>query len=196
MFSVIREAEIARGPGPRWLRFVLAAFAVLYYAALISHPAQRPGLRMFTFFTEATRLFPSAIERTLEYRLEAWSCEAHDWQLLDPRAYFPLEADDKESRFQRLGYFYADQALSNYVMNALDRFVREHHAKDGLDDGVQGPIGGIRVSVVRRAVPAPGMGAERYVYSPLDPAPDADHKVLFTTDDDRLAKHCPTGGAK
>ncbi len=196
MFSVITEAEIARGPGPRWLRIVLAALALLYYAALVSHPAQRPGLRMFTFFTEATKLFPNAIEHTLEYRLEGWSCEARDWELLDPRAYFPLEADDKESRFQRLGYFYADQAPSKYVMNALDRFVREHHAKDAPDDGMHGPIGGIRVSVVRRVVPAPGMGAERYVYRPLDPAPDVERKVLFTTDDARLAKHCPSSGAK
>jgi hypothetical protein len=193
LFSVISEAEIARGPGPRWLRIVLVALAVVYCGALVWHPAQRPGLRMFTFFSEATKLFTGTINKTVEYRLEGWSCDASDWQLLDPRAYFPLEADDKESRFQRLAYFYAEKPLSTYVMNALDRFVREHHANDGLDDGVQGPIGGIRVSVVRRVVPVPGTGIERYVYRPLDPAPDAEHGVLFTTDDDRLAKHCPTG---
>ena len=54
----------------------------------------------------------------------------------------------------------------------------------------QGAIGGIRVSVVRRDVPKPGTQIERYVYEPFDPATGIDHKYMFASDPDKVAKRC------
>src|SRR5690348_14374383 len=94
---------VARGPGPAWLRVTLAVLAALYFLALLKHPPQKSLLKPFAYFTESTKLFPDcaggpcAHPFALEYRLEGWSCSARVWQPLDPRPYFPMEADDKES---------------------------------------------------------------------------------------------------
>ncbi len=179
----LRDSEIARGPGPRWLRITLAVVAGIYLAALIKHPSSSGSLGSVAFFTEATKLFPEADNVALEYRLDAWSCDAHAWVPLDPRPYFPIEADDKESRFQRLGYFYGDRAggeTRRTVMNALDDYVLAHH--DAVDDGVAGKIGGIKFFKVSRPLPAVGDEVARYVYRPLSPPPpEAKLTELFHT---------------
>ncbi len=179
----LRDSEIARGPGPRWLRITLAVVAGIYLAALIKHPSSSGSLGSVAFFTEATKLFPEADNVALEYRLDAWSCDAHAWVPLDPRPYFPIEADDKESRFQRLGYFYGDRAggeTRRTVMNALDDYILAHH--DGFDDGVAGKIGGIKFFKVSRPLPAVGDEVPRYVYRPLSPPPpEAKITELFHT---------------
>src|SRR5437899_2704568 len=135
---------IATGPGPRWVRRTLAVLAIAYYIALLKHPPQKSFLRPIAFFTESTKLFPSADVFTLEFRLEAWSCPRHRWEPLDPRAYFPIEADDKESKFQRLAYFYVvldtNPGQTRAVMHALDEWIAARH--DTTDDAVAGPIGG------------------------------------------------------
>ncbi|MGE5187124.1 MAG: hypothetical protein ACM31C_33975 [Acidobacteriota bacterium] len=179
----LRDSEIARGPGPRWLRITLAVVAGIYLAALIKHPSSSGSLGSVAFFTEATKLFPEADNVALEYRLDAWSCEAHAWLPLDPRPYFPIEADDKESRFQRLGYFYGDRAggeTRRTVMNALDDYILAHH--ESVDDGVAGKIGGIKFFKVSRPLPAVGDEVPRYVYRPLAaPPPEAKLTELFHT---------------
>jgi hypothetical protein len=178
-----REQEIARGPGPRWFRIALVVLAVAYYIGLRWHPPSTGALRPLAFFTEATALFPEADHVALEYRLEGWSCDAHAWQPLDPRPYFPIEADDKESRFQRIGYFYGDRAggdTRRTVMNALDEFIIARH--DDVDDGVPGRLGGIRVYKLARPLPSPGEDVPRYVFSPLTAPPaDAKRTDLFYT---------------
>ena len=177
----LREAEIARGPGPRELRIALVVLAGIYFVALkwhtiaIASPAQ--------FFVEATKLFADADTVAIEYRLDAWSCDGHAWVPLDPRPYFPIEADDKESRFQRLGYFYGDHAggeTRRTVMMALDDFINARH--DSVDDGVAGKIGGIRLYKLSRPLPEPGDPVARYVYEPLAAPPDnAKRTELFHT---------------
>jgi hypothetical protein len=169
----IRDAEIARGPGPRWLRIALAVLAGIYLVTLKWHLPDSGAFRALSFFTEATKLFADADNVALEYRLDAWSCDGHAWVPLDPRPYFPIEADDKESRFQRLGYFYGDRAggeTRRTVMIALDDFINARH--DTVDDGVAGKIGGIRFYKVSRPLPEPGDPVERYVYRPLSPPPE------------------------
>src|SRR5262249_42884855 len=145
--SDAQSRNVIRGFGPRWLRISLAVVAGIYFLGLLHHgwvpqPAQ--------FFVDATKLFPDANPVSMEVRLEAWSCSDKAWKLIDPRPYFPMRSDDKESRFQRLAYFYGvraskppkglpkDKQPERIAMRALDEFILAHHA--AVDDGVSGAI--------------------------------------------------------
>jgi hypothetical protein len=167
---------------------------MLYFVGLVKHPPQKSLLRPIGYFTECTRLFPDANVYAIEYRLDAWSCDAHRWLPLDPRPYFPIEADDKESRFQRLGYFYGERAAGQTrrtVMTALDDYVMAHH--DDVADGVPGALGGIRFYKVARTLPEPGEPVARYAYSPLTPPPtDAKRTDLFYTRASTRKARCKT----
>ena len=181
--------SIARGPGPRWFRLGLAALALVYYGALLHHPPYVKWLRPAVFFTEATSLFPRSNDVVLEYRLEVWAC-GRDWEPIDPRPYFPIEPDDKESQLQRIGYFYFNSARpptqrEHAVAKALDEYVSRRHAA-GADDGVIGPIGGIRVMKIRRPFPSPGEPVERYHYDPFAKVPaDQIHEKYATPASER-----------
>lgn len=179
-------AVVVRGPGPRWLRLTLVVLAALYFVALLHHPP--PRFQPFAYFSECTKLFPERDTVALEYRLEAWSCGTRTWEPLDPRPYFPMEADDKESRFQRIAYFYADLAPSRKVMRALSAYIVAHHA--GASDGVTGAIGGIRLYAVRRPIPQMGEPVPRYVYSPLAPVPPEQRKDLYWTPERLRTQRC------
>lgn len=180
--------DVARAPGPRWLRIALAGCALVYYFLLLRHPSQR--LEPLTFFTECTCLFPDADRYAIEFRLEGWSCGDAQWEPMDPRPYFPLEADDKESRFQRLGYFYN---RSRTAMRALTSYILARH--DGARDDVPGAIGGIRLSRLQRELPPPGASVDRYIYRPTAP-PLADDNLehLYWTPESERRQTC--GGAR
>ena len=182
-----RDLVVVRGPGPRWLRLALIVPAALYLIFLLHHPPE--SFQPVTFFTQCTKLFPDRDSIALEYRLEAWSCGARAWQPIDPRPYFPMEADDKESRFQRIAYFYADLAPSRTVMRALGAYIVRRHAA-GMADGVTGAIGGIRLIAVRRPLPRVGDPVPRYAYDPLGPIPPAWRKNLYWTPRSLRNKRC------
>jgi hypothetical protein len=176
--------DVARGPGPAWFRASLVGAALLYYVALIDHPRAVSFLAPFAYFTQATELFPHADADVLEYHLEAWSCELQQWQPLDPRAYFPLHGDDKESRFQRIAHFYDEDPGKHgqtlrLVMHALDDYVLAHHAAIGDDDGVHGPIGGIHMFKTLTPIPSPGDEVARYEYRPLRAVPVPEQRELY-----------------
>lgn len=179
-------SRVAAGPGPRWVRRALAGLAVLYYAALLKHPPDTRWLRPAAFFTEATCLFPRASVFALEYRLEVWAC-GRRWESIDPRPYFPIEPDDKESRLQRLGYFYE---RNRATMLALDAYISARHAA-GADDGVTGPIGGIRLFKIVRPFPAAGEPVERYHFDPLAPVPAAQRRDIYYTSGAERKRRCP-----
>lgn len=186
-------ATLATGPGPRWLRLGLAGLAAVYLGALIHHPADAAWLRPAVFFTEATSLFPRADTVVLEYRLEVWAC-GRDWEPIDPRPYFPIRPDDKESRFQRLGYFYFNSRTLTQrtvtVGKALDRYISAHHAA-GMDDGVTGPIGGIRVVKITHPFPAPGEPVERYHFDPFAPGLPDQRREKYATPLPERTRRCP-----
>jgi hypothetical protein len=170
------KPPVAVGPGPRWWRRTLAVLGALYLVALVKHPPQIRGLHAIGFFTESTSLFPRANLFAMEYRLDAWSCSDQAWHPIDPRAYFPIQAEDKESRFQRLGYFYHS---SRIAMNALDEYIYDHH--DTRDDGLTGMIGGIKLSKWSRPIPKVGDDIPRYAFTPLAPPPADQTKDVFYT---------------
>ena len=184
------DPDVATGPGPGWLRYVLVAVAILYFWGLgreslhklFGTPMDPPGkvLRPFNFFVQASSLFPEADAYSIEARLEAWSCATTSWVPLDPRPYFQIETDDKESRLQRLSYFYPRYPEDRVVMHALDDYIRDKHAT-GVDDGVTGTIGGIRLYKWERKIPEPGEPAIHYEFDPFAPVPANEHKDQFYT---------------
>jgi len=178
--------DVARGPGPRWVRRVLVGLAAVYFVALVRHPPPWPGLRAAGFFTESTCLFPRARTVSSDFHLDGWSCRARRWDPIDPRAYFPIQADDKESRFQRFGYFYQRNEPS---LAALDAWIAARHA--GTEDGLAGPIGGIRLATWTRPIPAVGSPIERYVYDPLANVPADHRKDVYNTPAAARRARCP-----
>jgi len=162
---------VARGVGPPALRKALAIVAALYFAALVKSPPQLPGLHAVTFFTEATCLFPNASTYAIEFRIETWSCRAAAWRPFDPRPLFPIDASNKESRFQRIAYFYQ---RNRTVMRALDAWIVQR-ASDA------DRAGGIRLTKQLRALPEPGQPVARYEPHPLDPIPDDERRLVYQT---------------
>jgi hypothetical protein len=162
--------------------------AVFYFIALLVDPGLKGPLRALWYFTECTKLFPEANDAIMEYRLEGWSCSGRVWQPLDPRAYFPIEADDKESRFQRIGFFFNGTSQWRTVAHALDDYVIAHHPD--LDDGMTGDLGGIRVYRVKRPLPQVGDPVARYVYRPMAPAAADERKDLYYTRPSIRDKRC------
>lgn len=184
------KPAVAVGPGPRWWRRTLAVIGALYIIALVKHPPQWRGLHAIGFFTESTSLFPRANVFSMEYRLDAWSCSDLKWHPIDPRAYFPIQAEDKESRFQRLGYFYTgrDAASTRVVMNALDQYIYDRH--DNRSDGFSGQIGGIRLSKWSKPIPPVGTEIARYEFTPLDPPPASETKDEYFTKNSVRRSRC------
>lgn len=178
-------ATVATGPGPGWLRLGLAGLAVVYFGALIHHPADTAWLRPAAFFTQATSLFPSAAVYAIEYRLEVWAC-GRGWEPIDPRPYFPIRPDDKESRLQRLGFFYE---RNRPAMQLLDGYISTHHAA-GTDDGVAGPIGGIQLVKVVRPLPEVGDPVERYHFDPFAPVQPTQRRDVYYTPNSERKRRC------
>lgn len=162
-----------------WLRWALAAAAALYFVGLFAYSTgwktvpTRSAMKPAAFFLESAALLPKADEIAFEYRLEGWSCRRKRWERLDPRPYFPIEADNKESRFQRLAWFFRKSANYTTVMAALDDYIAAHRADD---DGILGAIGGIRVYEVWRALPPVGDATARYSFHPLAPLEPDEHR--------------------
>lgn len=177
--------SVIPGPGPRWFRRLLVGLAVIYFGALIHHPPDVGWLRPGAFFTECTCLFPRASSFAIEYRVEVWTCDGR-WLLIDPRPYFPIQPDDKESRLQRLGYFYE---RSRPVMQAFDDYIVTRHAA-GAVDGVTGQIGGIRLLKVVRPLPAVGDPVARYRFDPQAPPPVDQRRELYYTSGTERKRRC------
>jgi hypothetical protein len=181
--------DVAVGIGPPELRMALVAVALVYYTLLVREPPLHGALRTLGYFAQSTALFPRSDEYAIEFRLEAWSCTTQAWVPMDMRPYFPMHADDKEGRFQRLAYFYDRERT---VMMALDDYlVAQHTAGDGDGrDGVTGPIGGIRLYEVTRPIPPLGATIDRYVFDPMGAVSAELRKDKFWTKSSRRAQRC------
>jgi len=194
--SAAQSRNVVRGFGPRGFRIALCVVAVGYFIGLLHHSLipQPVG-----FFVDATKLFPDANRVAMEFRLEGWSCTDRSWHLIDPRPYFPMRSDDKESRFQRLAYFYGvragkpakgtpkEKVPERIAMYALDDFIVTHH-KD-VDDGLAGDIGGIQVYVIKKPIPEPGADVDRYDYQPFV-ITDGKREDLFYTPESKRKARC------
>lgn len=153
--------------------------------------------RTAVYFFQIAALFPRAAVNVIDYRAEGWVCSERRWRELDTRAYFPLDPDDKENRFQRLMHFFRE---SRPVMQALDAYVVSEHAhpSTAVDDGIphSEALGGIRVLSLRLPIPTPGGPVERRTRLPLSTYPDSVRKHFYRTPRPKRADRCGTQGVR
>ena len=200
-----RERKIARAPGPRWLRGLLTAVAGAYLVTIAVRSAgcstpDRVLPRLPLFFTQIACLFPGAAKTTVEYRLGGYSCERRQYLEVDYRPYFPIRADDKENRFQRVAHFYSGRTFRQQgaVMRDLEEFVvTEHNARaslpGGAEDGLEGPIGGIYLLVITTPVPEPGAPIERHQFRPSAQFPVKQREIFYRTKVSQADARCDAG---
>jgi hypothetical protein len=171
------ERTVVNGVGGRRFRLALAAMALVYCAGMWLNAAGAPledvVPRPLLYFMQVARLFPNAIDLTTEYRAEAYSCEERRWVELDVRPYFPLHADDKESRFDRAMFFYH---RSGPVLKALDEYLVGANNQAG-----RAPIGGVLLMSLRIPVPRPGQALSPYRARPLAEYPAELRKYWYRT---------------
>ena len=127
----------------------------------------------------------------IDYRAEGWLCGERRWTELDTRAYFPLDPDDKENRFQRVMHFLRD---NRPTMRALDDYIVKGHAGGGLPrpDGIpeDAQLGGIRVLSLRLPLPRPGEPLARMERRPLAEYPESVRKNFYYTPQSKRAERC------
>lgn len=177
------------GLGPRWARvggallFGAYLFTMLAGSVGSTWPRQLPGPVLY--LTQVACLFPKASRMAIEYRVEAWSCADQAFTELDARPYFPIHANNKESRLHRTGFFYRQERK---VMEALESYLVERVNRDAAPS--QG-IGGIRLSSLRHPLPAiDERPVPRFRAKPLAKIPQDNVKAWFYTPVRRRAKHC------
>jgi hypothetical protein len=179
---------LARSPGPPALRLVLVLMGSLYVAAVfmegVGASLHRIVYRPILFFCQIAALFPHAATHTIEYRAEGYTCSGRVIEI-DVRPYFPIHADDKESRFDRAMFFYRNdratmEALEAYVMGQYNRSEQEK-------------IGGVVFMSLRVPIPAPGSSFSRYRRTPLSDHPSEQRKVWYVTPHDTVLERCRQG---
>lgn len=190
------EERVAPATLPRWLYRGLGALAGVYLVSIFlgSSGSRLPDEllpRPLRYFTQIACLFPRARPMGIEYRVQAYSCRSGQFRELDYRPYFPIRADDKESRFERAGFFHR---RDRKVMEALDDYLVGRHnagAKAGTArDGIEGAIGGILFMSLRLPLPEPGSRIERYRRRPLEDYPHDQRKYWYKTPQSRLRERC------
>ena len=194
---MLDPAHVIRSPGPRWLRLAVGFAGGVYLAAIFLGSAgsslpQKHLPRPLLFFTQVACLFPRAATYSIEYRATGFACDEQRYRELDYRKHFPIHADDKESRYHRVGHFYRKNAQ---VMKALEDYLVERHnalarGDQSAGDGIDGPIGGIQVVMLRIPFPEPGDRIERYARTPLADVPREWRKIWYLTPRSRRAERC------
>jgi hypothetical protein len=181
--------EVAPSPGPPWLRLALGVAGALYIAGVFMEGAGGARLdrvvpRPLLFFSQIAALFPHAATYRIEYRAEGLPCQGPAFEV-DVRPFFPIHADDKESRFDRALHFYRNDRPA---MEALESYVIERYA--ALEPG---KLGGMLFLSLRVPIPAPGSAFPRYERAPLSDFPKEQRKVWYATSRDVVNRRCGGG---
>jgi hypothetical protein len=115
---------------------------------------------------------------------------------MDVAPWFPIQAGNKENRFQRAVYFYG---RNRKVMADLDRFLVSRRNADvtlgergerGEAGSSAGPIGGIRIVAASKPIPDPGGPVSRYRPEPLSAYPPERVRTLYQTPERLRWKRC------
>jgi hypothetical protein len=168
----------------RRVQLALSIVAVIYFVTMFFDSSGvsfwgRMLPRSARYFAQVACLFPSAGQYAIEYRAEGWSCAESRWREIDVRDAFPIDADNKENRFQRAMHFYRN---TPQVMAELDRYL------SGRTPGV----GGVRLLSLRLPLPSPGDRFIRYAYHPLDTYAQSLRKEWYETPDEERTARCLT----
>lgn len=190
------EGRVVRGFRSPGVGIALSIVAAIYLAgvwldAVTNHATARRVPRPLVYFTQIAGLFPKAAVRAIDYRAEGWDCRKKEWFEVDVRPFFPIEADDKESRFHRAMFFYNEhrqtmQALEDYVMKNVNRTAIDRAAA-GKGGGEL--IGGVRFLSLRIPFGEPGE-AQRYERKPLASYPEEMRKNWYWTPQSKREDRC------
>jgi len=136
------------------------------------------------FFMQEAALFPDAARDAIEYRAEGYRCDAGRFEEVDVRPYFPIQRDDKESRFYRAMFFHRRQKK---VLEALDEFIVTQHNRAHPE----ARIGGVMLLSLRIPIPEPGTPEPRYQRLPLSAYPqEVERKYWYTTPPGERTRRC------
>ena len=181
------SAEVKRDARRRWTRGILGAIAFAYLVTVWldgvgSNVPAKLLPRPWVYFSQVSALFPYASPVVIDYRAEGWSCAEHAWREIDVRPYFPIDADNKENRFQRGMQFYKQ---TRPVMRELEDYVVGH-------ESATQKIGGVRFSSLRIPYPKPGERVSEATHKPMSDYPKDQKKVWYWTPSSRRADRCGT----
>jgi hypothetical protein len=141
------------------------------------------------FFLQEAALFPDAARDAIEYRAEGYRCDGGRFEEIDVRPFFPIQRDDKESRFYRAMFFHRRQKK---VLEALDQFIvtRQNRAYP------EARIGGVMLLSLRIPIPPPGTPEPRYQRLPLADYPqEVERKYWYVTPSSERTQRCEEGAA-
>ncbi len=138
--------------------------------------------RPWVYFAQVAALFKTASPKIIDYRAEGWVCAEKKWVEIDVRPWFPLDADTKENRFQRVAQFYRQNRT---VMHALEDYILHRY-----NAGASNPIGGVRILSLRIPYPAPGEHVEAFERKPLASYPKDQRKEWYWTPKSKRAERC------
>jgi hypothetical protein len=178
---------VAQPWAPRWLRRVSVGLAISFLSlvwldalGVDTSGALPPSARQFV---QVAQLFPFAAENIIEWRILGYRCTTAKFEELDVRPFFPIHADDKESRFERALFFYLKTPR---VLAALDEYVTRRQAELGADQR----IGGVMILSLRIPIPPLGAATERYQRRPLESYPRAWRHYWYATPRADWDRHC------
>jgi hypothetical protein len=160
------------GPGtpsaawPRWLGLVLAAgyLGAVWLDAVGVRLVDRALPAPIRFFTQVAELFPRAADDVIEWRAKGWLCDRRQFDEIDVRPFFPIRANDKESRFHRAMFFYYREGR---VLRALDAYITAAQNRWRPQDR----IGGVMLLSLRIPIPPLGVAEPRYERRPISSYP-------------------------
>jgi hypothetical protein len=172
----------------RWLRGGLVALAGFYLLTVWldgvgSNIPSKFLPRPWVYFAQVAALFVNASPKSIDYRAEGWSCSERKWIEIDTAPYFPIDADNKENRFQRALQFYRKNRT---VMRSLEDFLLHRYNESPS----HAPIGGVRFLSLRLPYPAPGEKVERVTHRALASYPKDVRHDWYWTPKSRRAERC------
>jgi hypothetical protein len=184
----------AANPGTLWRARVLRVLAGAYLLGVwldgsgTGIPA-RVLPRTANYFVQVSALFPWAATASIDYRAEGFICSQGNWMELDTRPYFPIDADDKENRFNRVMHFFRENRTA---MTALDSYLVESHDAGRREDGIPRDqhLGGVRLTSLRIPIPSPGDSLQRVSRQPLSFYPPEQRKAYYHTPRWKVAERC------
>jgi hypothetical protein len=194
------DDDVARAFGGTAIANVfLAAVALAYFGAIFTEAAKSGTSARWlpapiAYFTQVAALFPGAARHAIDYRVEGYRCKDKTWSEIDVSPWFPIDSDNKESRFYRAIHFYGDQHPDRQTLRALDQFIVDRYDGDARDSAARGeprePIAGVRIVKLLVPVGTPGDGQPRYEKKPLATYPAEQRKDLYYTPESRRDERC------
>jgi len=192
--------QIQKNWGPVWFRKCLIGISLLFFFLMILNELRIDLAYRFVpgpilFFSEIAGLFPNAKDQDVEFRAEGWACQEGRYVEMDLKNFFPIQADNKENRFQRAMYFYHRQqkvlqALGQYLTALQNKWVQVHEHPSKNFDSELGKIGGVRLLSVTTPIPTLDQGVERFHWQSLDAFPFEHVKTWYESPSKAIWERC------